>query len=97
VIVVSIRAAVPLEARARAAVALEREGPSALFEPWRGDPEVAEVRWLAGGGPATLHDGLRRVLDAFFRSGDPAAGLALVWIAQALVLARLDEGPERPS
>jgi len=91
---VSIRHAAALEARARAAVVLERDGPAGVLGPWRADPDLTEVRWQAGGRPTTLHDGIRRLLDAFDRSGDPAAGLALVWTAQALVLARLDEGPE---
>jgi hypothetical protein len=92
--VVSIRHAASLAARARAAVVLERDGPIGVLGQWRADPDLAEVRWQAGGRPTNLHEGVRRLLDAFRTSGDPAAGLALVWTAQALVLARLDEGPE---
>jgi len=84
---------VPLDVRARAAVVLAREGP-AVFGGWRGDLEVAEVRWTSGGQPGVLRGALERMTRDFTRSGDPAAGLALVWLAQALVLAGLDEGPE---
>jgi hypothetical protein len=45
---VSIRQSVPLVVRARAAVALEREGAAAVFGPWRVDPHVVEVRWTPG-------------------------------------------------
>jgi hypothetical protein len=37
---------------------------------------------------------LVRLIEDLVRGGDPAAGLASVWLAQALVLSRLDEGPE---
>lgn len=91
---VSMQYGVPAEARARAAVTLERDGAAHVFGIWRGDPRVAEVRWSSGGRSGALRSGLGRLLDDFARSGDPSAGLAVVWLAQALVLARLDEGPE---
>jgi len=91
---VSVRSAVPLDVRARAAVVLERDGAAAVFGSWREDLDLVEVRWLSGGRAVTLRDALERMTRDFMRSGDPAAGLALVWLGQALVLARLDEGPE---
>jgi len=91
---VSVRSAVPLEVRARAAVVLERDGAGATLDTWRDDVDLVEVRWASGGRAVTLRDALERMTRDFMRSGDPAAGLALVWLAQALVLARLDEGPE---
>ena len=87
----SVRRAVPLDVRARAAVVLEREG-GGVFAAWRGDPDVAEVRWTSGGRPDVLRAAVERLLGDFVRTGDPAAGLALVWIAETLVVARLDEG-----
>ncbi len=91
---VSARYALPLETRARAAVTLERDGAAVVFGGWRSDPQVADVRWSSGGRPAALRGGLDVLLDDFTRSGDPSAGLAVVWLVQALVLARLDERPE---
>jgi len=88
---VSARSALPLDTRLRAAILLEREGPASVFGPWRGDPDVTEVRWLSGGRLPTLHSALDRAAVEFARTGDPAAGLALVWLAQALVLARLED------
>jgi hypothetical protein len=91
---VSARYALPLETRARAAVTLERDGAADVFGSWRSDPQVAEVRWSSGGRPRALRAGLDRLLDDFTRTGDPSAGLAVMWLVQALVLARMDEGPE---
>jgi len=89
--VASTRTAIPLEARARAAVVLEQVGAVALLGPWRSDPDVAQVRWSSGGRASALRSGLERLAGDLARSGEPAVGLAVVSVAQAFVLARLDE------
>jgi hypothetical protein len=88
--VVSVRAAVPIEARRRAALRLSEAGPGVLAA-WRGDPDVAEARWLAGGRPDTLRAALDRLLADVVAHGDPAAGVAAAHVLHALVLAVLDQ------
>jgi hypothetical protein len=88
--VASARAAVPIEARRRAALRLAEEGPG-LLTGWRDDPEVVEVRWVAGGSPEALRHALDSLLASVMAQRDPAAGLAAVHVLQALVLAVLDE------
>jgi len=91
--VVNVRHAVPLEARAHALARLENEGPAALFAGWRADDGVAKARWLSGGSTSVLRAGLETTVSEFIRSRDPSSGIALVHLAQALVLSRL-EGEE---
>ena len=86
----SVRYVVPLEVRAKASVWLEKRGPSSVFEACRTDPHVAEVRWLSGDTPSVLLDAVSRTTRDFNRSADPATGLALIHLTQALVLSRLD-------
>jgi len=88
--VASGRAAVPIEARRRAALRLSQDGPGALTA-WRDDLDVVEVRWIAGGSPESLRYALDSLLAAVMAQRDPAAGLAAVTVLQALVLAVLDE------
>lgn len=84
-----------MQARIRAAVVLERRGAAAVFGSWRADLDLGEMRWSSGGQPTVLRAGMDRLLVEFLRAGDPATGLALTWAAQALVLTRLDQEPER--
>ena len=86
----SLRYAAPLEVRARASVWLETDGPVSVFGVWRTDPRIAEVRWLTGDRPSVLLDAVDRTTRDFIRSADPATGLALIYLTQALVLSRLD-------
>lgn len=87
---VNARHAVPLEARAHALTLLETYGPAAVFGRWRTDEAVSKTRWLSGGTPSVLRAGLDVTLRDFTRSHDPSSGLALVHLAQALVLAGLE-------
>jgi len=75
---VNVRYALPLEGRARALAALEREGAARVFGPSRGDAHVAALRWTAGGRPGALRSGLERLLHDFGRSGDPSTRRAVV-------------------
>lgn len=87
----SARNVIPAEAHRRALLHLERNG-TAVFDAWRADPDVAELRWLAGGLTSTLRTSLEVSLRDVMSTADPAAGLASVSVLQALVLAVIDGG-----
>jgi len=88
----SLRHAVPLATRVWAMTILERaDGIEATFGTWRADGDVQRVRFHSGGTPAVLRASLERTLDQLDRSGEPATGVAAVLLAQALVLAIVDE------
>jgi len=87
----SMRAAMPIEARRRAALRLASEHGHGLLSVWREDPDVAESRWLAGGQPRVLRRALDGLVADLVAQRDPAAGVAAALVLQALVLAALDE------
>jgi hypothetical protein len=63
----------------------------AVFDQLRHDRTLAEVRSLVDGRPVVLRKALDEMLREFLRDSDPSAGLAAVYLVQALVLAVLDE------
>ncbi len=87
---VSARRALPLEARRHALGELERRGTAALAA-WRSDQAVAELRWLSGGQPQVLRQGLEELVRDLLATRRADTALACVTLCQTLALAALDD------
>lgn len=86
---------VPIQARRSAERRLAGTGAGPPWRSWREDPDVTEVRWLAGGQVSVLRTSLDAAVREFSATGDPADALGSIYLLQALVLSVLGDETTR--
>lgn len=84
---------VPNQARRSAERRLAGAAPP--WRSWREDPDVTEVRWVAGGQVSVLRTSLDAAVREFSATGDPADALGSIYLLQALVLSVLGDETTR--